>query len=104
MTEQIIPCSWSKSITLRASIINIIRNILSLLHNIKLILLKHLKMCTLVYTFPMCMAWRFHFPIRKYDCYVEHAAPMNDVLTESVHVIDLEWHAALFVNAPYFLQ
>ena len=22
---------------------------------------------TLVYTFPMCMAWRFHFPIRKYD-------------------------------------
>ena len=23
---------------------------------------------TLVYTFPMCMAWRFHFPIRNYDC------------------------------------
>ena len=22
---------------------------------------------TLVYTFPMCMAWRFHFPIRNYD-------------------------------------
>ena len=22
---------------------------------------------TLVYTFPMCMAWRFQFPIRKYD-------------------------------------
>ena len=22
---------------------------------------------TLVYTFPMCMAWRCHFPIRKYD-------------------------------------
>ena len=22
---------------------------------------------TLVYTFPMCMVWRFHFPIRKYD-------------------------------------
>ena len=22
---------------------------------------------TLVYTFPMCMAWRFRFPIRKYD-------------------------------------
>ena len=22
---------------------------------------------TLVYTFPMCMAWRFHFPIRSYD-------------------------------------
>ena len=21
----------------------------------------------LVYTFPMCMAWRFHFTIRKYD-------------------------------------
>ena len=21
----------------------------------------------LVYTFPMCMAWRFHFPIRNYD-------------------------------------
>ena len=27
---------------------------------------------TLVYSFPMCMAWRFHFPIRNYDfkCYV----------------------------------
>ena len=22
---------------------------------------------TLVYTFPMCMAWRFQFPIRNYD-------------------------------------
>ena len=22
---------------------------------------------TLVYTFPMCMTWRFHFPLRKYD-------------------------------------
>ena len=22
---------------------------------------------TLVYTFPICMAWRFHFPIRNYD-------------------------------------
>ena len=22
---------------------------------------------TLVYTLPMCMAWRFHFPIRNYD-------------------------------------
>ena len=22
---------------------------------------------TLVYTFPMCMTWRFHFPIRNYD-------------------------------------
>ena len=22
---------------------------------------------TLVYTFPMCIAWRFHFPIRNYD-------------------------------------
>ena len=22
---------------------------------------------TLVYTFPMCMAWRFHFPKRNYD-------------------------------------
>ena len=22
---------------------------------------------TFVYTFHMCMAWRFHFPIRKYD-------------------------------------
>ena len=22
---------------------------------------------TLVYTFPMCMAWRFNFPIRNYD-------------------------------------
>ena len=22
---------------------------------------------TLVYTFPNCMAWRFHFPIRNYD-------------------------------------
>ena len=22
---------------------------------------------SLVYTSPMCMAWRFHFPIRKYD-------------------------------------
>ena len=22
---------------------------------------------TLVYTFPMCMAWHFHFPIRNYD-------------------------------------
>ena len=21
----------------------------------------------LVYTFPMCMAWRFHFPLRNYD-------------------------------------
>ena len=22
---------------------------------------------TLVYTFPMCMTWRFHFPLRNYD-------------------------------------
>ena len=32
---------------------------------------------TLVYTFPMCMAWRFHFSIRNYDfkcfCWVKKA-------------------------------
>ena len=29
---------------------------------------------TLVYTFPMCMAWRFHFPIRNYDfkCFITY--------------------------------
>ena len=39
---------------------------------------------TLVYTFPMCMAWRFHFPIRNYD--------FNDVIPQKLrcasHLLD----------------
>ena len=29
---------------------------------------------TLVYTFPMCMTWRFHFPLRNYDFNALHPA------------------------------
>ena len=35
---------------------------------------------TLVYTFPMCMAWRFHFPIRNYDF---KGSPTEPVLSRS---------------------
>ena len=37
---------------------------------------------TLVYTFPMCMTWRFHFPLRNYDFNVE--VNQNDDVDDDV--------------------
>ena len=31
---------------------------------------------TLVYTFPMCMTWRFHFPLRNYDFKIVHVGTL----------------------------
>ena len=38
---------------------------------------------TLVYTFPMCMAWRFHFPIRNYDFKVINLSNLSAVHKEN---------------------
>ena len=35
---------------------------------------------TLVYTFPMCMTWRFHFPLRNYD-FKTNAYPLDTHFT-----------------------
>ena len=35
---------------------------------------------TLVYTFPMCMTWRFHFPLRNYDFKLFRILKLSDVL------------------------
>ena len=44
---------------------------------------------TLVYTFPICMAWRFHFPIRNYDFKgpVLSALPLQSLNSHIVHVL-----------------
>ena len=54
---------------------------------------------TLVYTFPMCMAWRFHFPIRNYD--FNYNYKLDETLSSNpLHQIEILYGRRQLINSP----
>ena len=52
---------------------------------------------TLVYTFPMCMTWRFHFPLCNYDFKFAHSRLLA-LMSTLVSSIVVHGHVPHYMN------